>query len=424
MSMRALFETSAQWRRALPITFAALLAGSGLSCAPDMDDMSVCASEQPAPLNACSAATIPIQLGFAWGALSHRISAVDFQLDYGCGAKSGRAEVVGGDSSSGGLMADDAQLRWTQLEVDSAELGDCGPRFGRLSLDAEVRAPDFVVRVSRLVSRSAHGLRPGGDVQAVIQGFAFDTRAGGLEGYPEDYDPRQGYATRGYGIEVHVRSLSRDELEVIVDVRFEPGLSHDRADHNRAIEFAAIAARVDVLLVNADRSGAHLGAVQTTQEAPAPPIGRDTHVEPPDEQARLVELRGRPGAGPGFWGWRKFDFVLAPPENCTKSSECAKGNSCEDGTCSRAAGVPGYYIRELSVELAQLSYDHESGVAVFDALGYASNATRAVELYALDHRFKGEFLWWPGSAAAVSREHSRSFESGQSRWPADVSGRE
>lgn len=389
------------------------------SCAADPDDGALCLDDAPVAANACSRAVVPTRMGFAWEALNHRISTMDTRLDYGCGATEGRTTIIGGDFTTGEVMDDDALLRWRQLELDATDLGDCGPRFGRVSLETVVTAPTYTERMRRTVSRSGLGLRSRGTVHGVIQGFGFDTRGGRLEGFPEDYNPDHGYTTRGYGMEVHVRDLGGDELEVIVDVRFEPGLSHDRENHNEAMPFAAIATRVDVLLVDSVRTPVHTGGVSYVTEHPAPPFGRDVPVPPPPEEARRVVLQGTPGAPEGFWGWRKFDFLLEPPEACSRRSDCARGNVCtEEGVCSRDAGVPGYYIREISVDLDLLDFDAQSGIATFDVLGYASNATRVIEFYALQSTFRGEFTWWQAPVAARAEDHALAFPAGSASWPA------
>ncbi|MFB6371554.1 MAG: hypothetical protein ABEN55_00225, partial [Bradymonadaceae bacterium] len=89
------------------------------------------------------------------------------------------------------------------------------------------------------------------------------------------------------------------------------------------------------------------------------------------------------------------------------------GESCrDDGTCTRRQGKPGFYLRELTVDLRLANFDAESGTGTFLFNGYASNATEAIGFWGLTSHFTGDFTWIQAGEVSESVRYEQDFETG------------
>ena len=382
-------------RRALWLLLALTLA-LPLACAGDDEEPSL-------PDHACLQAWIPSQLGFAWERLNHRVSYLEVRRDEGCAADTGRVGFIGGDFTTGETLDDDAIVRYQAHRVVGA--GPEAPRFARQSVEVMVQAPSWTLTERVPIDRAALGFRRRGHVAAIVEGFAIDTRMERPPGYPLDYNPAHGYTTRGHTLSVDVRDAQGPAPSLDVTLRFEPGLAHDRLPHNQALAHARIRVRVDLLLVDAGASAPVEASVAYDVAYSKPVPLQDSVLEPVDEGLRLVEVDGRPGLPAGFYGWRRIHFVWDPDPTCRRTSQCSAGAACEEGLC--VSDFPaGYYMRDMSVDVVQRSYDPTTGRALFDLHGYASNTTAFLEFHGLRSRFEGAVLWWqaPGRQGETAWE--------------------
>lgn len=344
--------------------------------------------------DACPVAVVPARIGFAWEALNHRISEFTARLEpaEACEPESVFAHIVGGDFTTGeaGGISDDALLRLAVQRVRTRPemLG-----VARVRIPVRI-GPDGEVEGTLVVDREARGLRDYGAFEAFVGGLSFSTNVDDIEGYPDDYRAAHGYTTRGIGASARVRSITVDEVEVDWRLRLENGMAKDRANHNRAVVLAEIEAALDIIVIGTPFPTASVAEVSYTLRYDPPPALGEQEIPEADESLQRTVLPGRPGHGTGLLGIRHFDMRLDPEDrSCTRDLDCSSGTAClPEGMCDDSARPPGYYIRELTIDVIPEALDPTTGDLSVRVNGYASNATRFIEFYALTHHFEASVV--------------------------------
>lgn len=186
---------------------------------------------------------------------------------------------------------------------------------GRVSLEPSAESP--VVSAPALFDLAAVGFDGAGAIAVVLDGFEIDTDIPQPAGYPDAYDPGDGYAIRALGASVGDATIEGTDLSFTVGARLELGRSGE-ADMDRAA--AAARARVTVRY-----------AVVALAEAPAV-----EHV--------AYDVECRPGADVGV-----ASFDLAPD---ARAVPALTAFSVEVGP-----DVEGTFVRELAVLLDGLAID-------------------------------------------------------------------
>lgn len=375
----------------------------------------------------CSSAVIPNRLGLAWKELNHRYSVLDLQLgetsSEDCLPERLQTEFIGGPysgssgSSGSGGIDDTPILEYGFQTRDST--GEPDVAFVRRNFKRTFEASSDLEE-TRTYTRESLQLRGYENVVAVIEGFRIDTDVEQVEDYPEDYDPAHGYTVHGLGASVDVTTVTDGEIDLHYRLRFEPGPSPDREDLNRAVEHARVSARLDILLIGLSEAPTTSGSVDYRVEYPEPKVGEDDDFPPPPEQKRRIVLEGTPDRPRGFWGIGAFDFELSPRIDCTSDRDCPASERClETGRCTDDLGEPGFYLRELSVDIALEEYDRAEGTAAFLFDGYASNATNLVGFWPMRSDFTGTVRWIQAENASPQIRYESEFETGRADFALD-----
>ncbi len=262
----------------------ALLAGPGCACEADAP---------PVELSAWSG------WNDRWANLSHRVSFVRAELAEDGGARLG---LVGGDWSGDGLDSAEYRLRlWRAtatglvVRTGAAELVD-GPE-GAAVATVEVEDAELAAMPRRV---------------ALLRGFAIDTDVPQDAGYPDDYDPAQGYVSRGFAFAVGEPEVEGDTVRFTATADLRWGTSSptdptDRSAMDAAVPLARAGATVAWTLIGFDGTLA-AGHAEGSADLPHdPPYSEQLPLEgealPASWDADLEGVAGLPGI-------RAFDLSL------------------------------------------------------------------------------------------------------------------
>jgi hypothetical protein len=389
--------------------------------AGDAGDTDDDGSTEPPPHDdaACSEFVVPTRLGFRWKALNHRFSAWNHQLDREgdsrCRARTLDVAHIGGDFSEGNDEA-------PRLKYGFRERTGGGPeRIGAARQTIEVSIDSTGVATgTRTLQRSDLSLRNYRDVVALVEGFGFETDVAQSDDYPDDYNPAHGYTMHHIGASVDA-SADAETIELDYRLRVEPGTSPDREPHNRAVPHARLEGRLDVLLVGHSDTPLTTGSVDYSYQHAKPAGFEEDDFSPASEDKQRLTLEGTPEAGRGMFGIRSFDIELTPDLECSQDSDCPAGETCrDDGSCTEELGDPGFYLRELTVDLSLESFDETTGAASFLFNGYASNASQAVGFWSMQADVAGEVAWLQTDASSETHRWESDFETGSTSFDLDA----
>ncbi len=375
-------------------------------------------SEAPFDEEACSEFVVPSRLGFRWDAINHRYSSWNHELgredDQRCRATRLAVSHVGGDFSEGN--DETPHLKYGFRERTGSPPAGVGA--ARRQIDVAI-GPDGEAVGSETFQRADLNLREYEDVVALVEGFGFETDVEQSNDYPDDYDPGEGYTLHALGA-----SLDADAREETVELdyrlRVQPGASPDRTTHNEAVPHARLEGRLDVLLVGVGDAARTDGSVEYSYAHEKPTAFEPDDFSPAPEDDQRIALDGAPGFAPGMFGLRSFEFELTPDRECESADDCPEGESCrEDATCTREIGPPGFYLREMTVDLDLESYDAESGEATFLLNGYASNASEAIGFWPMRVEFSGAMTWLQTDSVSETYRSESPFETGETNFELD-----
>jgi hypothetical protein len=371
----------------------------------------------------CSTFVVPQRFGLGWTNMNHRISLwqVGLDRDDPCRASLIDAAYIGGDFTTGEVFTDEAELSfgWQTVVADAADIG-----IARVRVPLEI-PPGGVLSGQWSGDAADLGLTGATEVVAVIEGVRFSTDVPMTDDWPNEYEPRLGYTSRGLGVSVSVVDDSDDvppgTIAVDWSVRFEHGIAEDvllRADMNEAIPFAPATGWIDVLLIGVNEAPIRIGDVGyavafdealdfTDERDPRAPI-----------EDRRLDLTGAAGAPRGFYALGAFDLALDPDPTCELNADCERGDTCgDDGLCNRDNGDPGYYVRELVAGVELEAYDASTGEGTFVVDLYASSASEAFAFRPLRYEASATVVWVQVNGATAPSRADHVFAAGPYTGP-------
>lgn len=260
-----------------------------------------------------------------------------------------------------------------------------------LEAEEEAEAPVlFDLALARMVDAPA--------LAVVLDGLELETDVPQSPGYPPDYDPRDGYSTRGIGAWIANATREGDDLRFDVGARFALG-RRDRPAMNRAIAGARTRATV------------HYAIVALPVEPPSASIGyREEHrghgdatlsVCRPEPALTTLAIDGAPDllAAPAL---RSFRLRLFPQS--------------ED---------LGDDVRELSIRVAGFEHDSATGQATMRVEGYASNEGPPPPALPMVYDVEAEvvLLQWSGTDPSEELSLVAPIEVGRTETPLPLTQR-
>lgn len=358
----------------------------------------------PPDTKACGSAVVTSGFGYAWQKVNHRISWMKIEpVDSVCEAPvdaSARLEAgfIGGNWSTGETMTDTPVLSYAYQAVSAP--GTLGFHEGSIDFVLEAPANELEQQVS--IDLKEFHLGGFDDYLVLINGIELDTRVDEQqEGYPEDYDPYNGYTSRGLGAKLSIDESTDDGLSFTAWLRFDHGPS-DRKVMNEALPYVRTSGRLHYLVVGVEGGEIKIAAVDYRLQYDKPDVLTDVTLEHAEEEQRQVRIQLSGDANPILLGWSGFDFRLD-----------------EEGTADDEGGGPiGYYMREISLAASIADFDAESRSLLVDLDGYASNSTGILVYYPFDNHFIGEAAVI-SAAGIASKEKSleEEFETGELTLP-------
>jgi len=374
----------------------------------------------------CDTFIVPQRFSFGWDRLNHRVSVMTM-LPFSAGTEDAcepdvlGLAFVGGDFSTGEFATDDALADFSYQRVDN------GPaRAALLRIPMQTGPPPGETSGEVVYALTALDLPRRDHLVAFVYGFSITTDVAQPDGYPDDYEARLGYTTRGFGAGVSADWEGDHAVRVSYRGRLENGLAHDvmiRNNMNRAVEHAVSDVTLDVLLVAYDGPPPAGGQVGYTLSHDAPFAFTREQEPRPDPELQRVVVFGQPDAGTGFYGLTDFDFRLYPTTTCDVAegdASCDPEFRCEEGTCVHDNGPPGYYVRQFDVGVTQESFNPVSGAGTFLVSGYASTSSRAFAFRPLNNQFRGSFSWIQVGQVSPRHDVETQFVAGASRvWLPD-----
>ena len=225
-------------------------------------------------------------------------------------------------------------------------------------------------------------------IAVVLDGLDITTDVPQPIEYPGDYDPRDGYSTRGIGASITGVRREGDDLRFDVGGRFELG-TRDRPEMNRALRVAHTRLRV------------HFAVIALPAEPPRASVSyRERHrgrgsseraVCRPDPSVTSLELEGAPlsRAAPAL---ASFSLRLFPD-----------------------AAPAGDDVRELSMRIGHFDYDPASGRASMRVEGYAANDGPPPPALPMDYEAAAEvvLLQWEGTDESAELSLVAPIEAGR-----------
>jgi len=382
---------------------------------------SACADNPTKPVpdpDACRRFVVPQEMGLGWDKINHRVAAMSVRLDHDhCRARKLQVTQLGGDFSTGEAGTDTPYVDFAYQRVDTPH-----PNVGAARVtQKEYIGPEGTLTKQHTYDRRKLHLLGFEQIVPFVEGFQFDTGIEQVDGYPDKYDAVYGYTSRGIGMSVRVSELTDTEVTIEYTIRFETGGSPDRPSLNKALAYARVLARLDVLLVGVDGWPVHQGdiAYDLSYDRPKPFQGsNEMPLEGASEETQTLQVAGTPGDPPGFYGLSAFDLKLTFDPACRSHLDCVFGDTCgDDGECDMTEGLPGEYIRALRAGVEMTDYDETSGEATFLVDGYASNASQAIAFMALRNHFTAHVSWIQTSAVSERHQFEKEFDTGDATFP-------
>lgn len=362
---------------------------------------------------ACTELVVPTAFGLRWQRFNHRIAkwgvALEEDRNSDCGPDAVLATAVGGGFSKEGAIRDRPRVEFAAQRI-TTNVDQAG--VARLSINAVIDATGAADGEIE-INRDERNLQRYDHIAAFIDGISFDTTIEQAADYPPDYDPGNGYTSRGFGASVEVADVDEDEITLRYRIRFETGAAPDRIKLNQARPHARIGARLDVLLIGSSDEAPATEPIEYEVAFRRPTIGKKRQTFP-DGLERTVSFAA---SEPGLLGWSSFDFALDFENTCSRDRRCPAGDRCSStGTCEGLMGPPGDYVRELSLKLEPLTSDDEEN---FDVRvdGFASNNTESVGFQAMTYTFSARVTHIPLGVEAETIEINGAFSTGEARFP-------
>ncbi len=212
-------------------------------------------------------------------------------------------------------------------------------------------------------------------VVVILDGLELQTDLPQDSGYPADYDPANGYSTRGIGAWIDNVERTGTDLHFEVGARFALG-TRDRPAMNAAVAVARTRAVVHYAVVALPVEPAHGTVGYRVQSQASDDPTRS--VCRPDASTTALSIAGQPGLQ-GAPALTSFRLSLFPDQD----------------------GV-GEDVRELSLRVTHFQLD-ASGQATMQVEGYASNDAPPPPTLGMDYRVDADvaLLQWNGSADAA-----------------------
>ena len=368
---------------------------------------------------ACPSFVLPTRMGYRWRNFNHRISVWKFGLNRSDGghpwADSLQAHSVGGPFSDGLGQGECPQVKFGFQRIDVDSIEDLGA--ARSTIRTTI-GPGGTIQGTKRFGREALSLTGYRSIVAVITGFGFDTGVDQTRLFPRQYHPAHGYVTRGLGADIRVTDLTDESVEIGFSLRYGFGASMDRPHHNEALLEAQVGAELDIALIGATDIPFQTGRVDYQLDYEEPQIGVQQQIDPAPRDLQSIRLDGESRAPAGIWGIQGFNFDLSPDRSCDWNRDWPMGEKLRgEGGGHPKYGLPGYYIRELTLDLSQRSYDPRTGEAEFLFNGYASNSTLSIPFHPLRSHFTGQMIWLQSEATTEDRSISSEFQTGAAEFP-------
>ncbi len=345
----------------------------------------------PGDTELCVQALIPNGFGLAWERLNHRISEFAVSYDPGtavaCDGQTGASANVfsiGGDFSTGEVAIDEPIARLAYAVVGAydpdttpSQASAVDVALGQTTLEidpsqnATVELPDL--NLSKTFETEV----------VAIAGLALSSNVAQGPDYPEDYEARLGYTSRGVALEV-------DEAKGEVSVAFRLGLA-DRDNVNRAIAVANTRAIAHLAKIGFSDGAVTRASHSLSHTYPGKAFGEsDPLPELPSGKTALV-IQGQPGFDRATVVLTGFDYLFF-------------GSKPDAGD----------YMREITFRPRQMNYDSATGKMTLTAGIYASNASIITEgPMELDARVELALLQWNGGGKVEQLEHDATFVVGE-----------
>ena len=361
---------------------------------------------------------VPTRMGYRWRHFNHRISVWRFGLVQNGGghpwADHLRTHTRGGPFSDGLGSSECPRVKFGCQRIDADSVANLGAARRAFQV---VLGPSGVFRGRQRLSRSELNLTGYRSVTPLITGFGFDTSIPQSHLFPSNYHADHGYLTRGIGADVHVTDLTDEYVEIEFWIRYGFGASMDRPYHNEALLDARVAAELDVALIGATDVPVRTGSVDYGLSFDSPKIGIEQEIQAASPDQQRIRLDGEQAAPSGLYGVQGFNFELSPERYCEWNQHWAFAQDFwnRDGGHPKY-GKPGYYIRELTLDLQQNRYDSRTGESEFSFNGYASNATLSVPFHPLRYHFTGRMAWIQADGTNQPFELNSEFQTGATEF--------
>ena len=347
--------------------------------------------EQTAAPRACRGATVTSGIGLAWKWLNHRISWWEVHPEWkAAGADAGLvAGYVGGNWSTGETFQDTPLVRYRYARIQAGDAAAFTPVAVKLLLAAPVDEArqqfSFALDDLELDGYDRHFV--------FLQGLTLNSAVEQHDpAYPADYGPALGYTSRGIGAGIENVAVADGRISFTAYARFDLGPA-DRRDMNEAIAHAETEAIVHALVM-----GMHEGAVTGARvhyrlEYHDPLFLFQPNYAHAAPEFRRQVIQGAPSMPTAFVAMRSFNFALF------------------DSTDK------GEYLRELSALAQLVTYDAETGRALLDVDGFASNASLLTyERMENDFSMELALVQLPGGEATIGHV-TEEFGVGRTRLP-------
>ncbi len=361
---------------------------------------------------------LPHRMGYRWRYFNHRIAAWKFGLSHEGDdewADHLRAHSLGGPYSDGLVTYERPRLKFGYQRIEADSVRRLGAARRRLEVTL---GPTGRIRLRRSFDRRELNLAGYPDLVPVITGFGFDTDVDQSSWFPGSYPPHHGYLSRGLGAAVETVALTERSVEIEVWLRFGFGAAMDRPHHNEALLDAQVGAELDIALIGASETPVHTGEVAYDLAYDEPKLGVEQSLPPASLDQQRIRLTGLHDAPAGIHGIQAFNFDLTPERSCRWNEDWPYGDDLRGEHGGHPTyGPPGYYLRELTVDLRRDTYDPETGEAEFLFNGYASNATLSLPFHPFCSRFTGRMVWLQTDATTRTVDFDSEFETGARTFP-------